>query len=156
MRTGADTSPAGRRVLLVVVWLGGLALAGWLAWCATFQFTGIATEAEIVSTRTEQHRTRKGRRHADTYGIVRYADQTGLPRSTELRLHGDATVGRKIPVRYLPARPEECRHDDFWGIWGLAVMVSGAFALIVGLTWYVERKNRPADPRHNPFAQTPS
>ncbi len=156
MRTDADTSPAGRRVLLVVVWLGGLALAGWLAWCATFQFTGIATEAEIVSTRTEQHRTRKGRRHADTYGIVRYADQTGLPRSTELRLHGDATVGRKIPVRYLPARPEECRHDDFWGIWGLAVMVSGAFALIVGLTWYVERKNRPADPRHNPFAQTPS
>ena len=155
MRTDADTSPAGRRVLLVVVWLGGLALAGWLAWCATFQFTGIATEAEIVSTRTEQHRTRKGRRHADTYGIVRYADQTGLPRSTELRLHGDATVGRKIPVRYLPARPEECRHDDFWGIWGLAVMVSGAFALIVGLTWYVERKNRPADPRHNPFAQTP-
>ena len=156
MRTDADTSPAGRRVLLVVVWLGGLALAGWLAWCATFQFTGIATEAEIVSTRTEQHRTRKGRRHADTYGIVRYADQTGLPRSTELRLHGDATVGRKIPVRYLPARPEECRHDDFWGIWGLAVMVSGAFALIVGLTWYVERKNRPADTRHNPFAQTPS
>jgi len=155
MRTDADTYPTGRRVLLVVVWLGGLALAGWLAWCATFQFTGIATEAEIVSTRTEQHRSRKGRRRTDTYGIVRYTDQTGLPRSMELRLYGNATVGRKIPVRYLPSRPEECRHDDFWGIWGLAVMVSGAFALIVGLTWYVERKKRPADLRHNPFAQTP-
>lgn len=155
MRTDAHTYPAGRRVLLVVVWLGGLALAGWLAWCATFQFTGIATEAEIVSTRTEQHRSRKGRRRTDTYGIVRYTDQTGLPRSMELRLYGNATVGRKIPVRYLPSRPEECRHNDFWGIWGLAVMVSGAFALIVVLTWYVERKNRPADLPHNPFAQTP-
>ena len=155
MRTDAHTYPAGRRVLLVVVWLGGLALAGWLAWCATFQFTGIATEAEIVSTRTEQHRSRKGRRRTDTYGIVRYTDQTGLPRSMELRLYGNATVGRKIPVRYLPSRPEECRHDDFWGIWGLAVMVSGSFALIVVLTWYVERKNRPADLPHNPFAQTP-
>ena len=154
MRTDADTYPAGRRVLLVVVWLGGLALTGWLAWCATMQFAGIATEAEIVSTRTEQHRTRKGRRHTETYGIIRYADQFGQPHSKEMRLYGNATVGRKIPVRYLPSRPDDGRHDDFWGIWGLAVMVSGAFALIVGLTWFVERKNRPADPRRNPFDQT--
>lgn len=154
MRTDAETYPAGRRVLLVVVWLGGLALAGWLAWCATLQFAGIATEAEIVSTRTEQRRTRKGRRHTDTYGIVRYADQTGQPHTAEMRIYGHAAVGRKIPVRYLPSRPDECRHDDFWGIWGLAVMVSGAFALMVGLTWYFERKRRPADPRLDPFDQT--
>ena len=155
MRTDADIYPAGRRVLLVGVWLGGLFLAGWLAWCAKMQFAGIATEAEIVSTRTEQHRTRKGRRHTATYGIIRYADQIGQPHSTEMRLYGKATVGRKIPVRYLPSRPDDCRHDDFWSIWGLAVMLSGVFALIVRVTWYVERKNRPVDPQHNPFAQTP-
>ena len=156
MRDDGETYPARRRVLVAVTWLGVVFLGGWLAWCATLQFAGIPVEAEIISTRTEQHRSRRGRKYSETYGVVRYADQAGKAHTDELQLYGNAAVGRKIPVRYLPSRPDDCRRDDFWGIWGLAVMVSGVFALIVGLIWYVERKRRPIDPRRNPFAQPPS
>jgi len=155
MTPGSDALPRPRAlsVLGMVACLGTVFLGGWLSWCGVLQFAGIATEAEIISTRTEQ-RTRKGRKYADTYGVVRYADQTDQAHTDELQLYGETAVGRKIPVRYLPWRPGDCRHDDFWGIWGLAVMVSGTFALIVGLTWYVERKRGTARARRNPFDRT--
>ena len=154
MGTATQTSPTGRRILAVVAWLGAILLGGWLAGCALFQFAGIATEAEIISTRTEQHRTRRGHPYSNTYGVVRYADQTGRTHTDEVQLYGNANVGRKIAVRYLPARPDVCLRDNYWGIWGFAVMASGIFALAVGLTWYVERKRRPVAPPRNPFDQT--
>lgn len=155
MRTATEPCAAGRPILALVAWPGAILLGGWLAWCALFQFAGITAEAEIISTRTEQHRTRRGRiKYTDTYGIVRYADQTGRTHADEVQLYGNATVGRKIAVRYLAARPDDCRRDNFWGIWGFAVMTSGVFTLVIALIWYVERKRRGGALRHNPFEQT--
>ncbi|NBV53932.1 MAG: DUF3592 domain-containing protein [Verrucomicrobia bacterium] len=125
--------------LAAVTWLGAIFLGGWLFWCAVFQLTGVPTEAEILETHEERRSGRRGRKHTETYGVVRYVDQEGQVRKDKLRLYAGAAPGRKIAVRYLPSQPDTCRQDDFWGIWGLAVMFSGFFALTIGLIRIGER-----------------
>ncbi|MSS98888.1 MAG: DUF3592 domain-containing protein [Opitutales bacterium] len=142
-------APRELSVLGMVAGLGAIFLGGWLAWCAAFQFGGVVTEAEIISTQVE----RRSRRSSTTYAVVRYADQAGKPHADKVLLYVSEAVGSKIAIRYLPSRPDDCYRDDFWGIWGLAVMVSGVFALFVGLMWYVERKRLQNAPRPNPFDQ---
>ena len=144
-----SAAPRELSVLGMVACLGVIFLGGWLAWCATFQFGGVVTEAEIIST--EEY---PSRRSSTTYAVVRYADQAGKPHTDKILLYVSEAVGSKIAIRYLPSRPDDCCRDDFWGIWGLAVMVSGVFALMVGLMWYVEWKRRQKNPRPNPFEQT--
>jgi hypothetical protein len=143
-------APRELSVLGMAACLGTIFLGGWLAWCAVFQFGGVVTEAEIIRTQVE-HRSRGG---STTYAVVRYADQAGKPHADRVLLYASEAVGSKIAIRYHPSRPDGCYRDDFWGIWGLLVMVSGVFALIVGLMWYVERKRLQKNPRVNPFDQT--
>ena len=151
----SPTAPRELSVLGMVACLGAIFLSGWLAWCAAFQFASIPTEAEIISIRTVHHARWKNREAYDSaYGVVRSADEHGKAHEDEVQLYGGESVGQKIPVRYQSSRPDDCYRDDFWGIWGLLVMVSGVFALIVGLMWYVERKRLQKNPRVNPFDQT--
>ena len=140
-------------LLAAITWLGAIFLGGWLVWCAMFQFTGIPTEAEILETHEERRTGRRGRKHTETYGMVRYLDQAGRPHTDKLQLYAGAAPGRKIAVRYLPSQPERCRQDDFWGIWGLAVMFSGFFALTIGLIWLGERMRRERIRQRNAFLQ---
>ena len=142
------TAPRELSVLGMIACLGTIFLGGWLAWCAAFQFGGVATEAEIISTEEQ-----RSRRSSTTYAVVRYADQVGKPHTDKVLLYVSEAVGSTIAIRYLPSRPDDCCRDDFWGIWGLAGMVSGVFALMVGLMWYVERKRRQKNQRQNPFDQ---
>lgn len=152
-----DTSdmPEGRPPWLgIITWLGVFFFGGWLVWCAFFQFGSVATDAEIIETRTEHRRTKRGRKTSEVHGVVRYADQAGIPHTDEVQLYGLTDKGRKIAVRYLPSRPDDCRRDDFWDIWGLSVMASGVFTLTVGLMWIAERRLNPRRPAENPFRQT--
>ena len=155
MRTDSATPSGESNVFAVIAWLAATFLGGWLAWCAYFQLAGVPVDAEITSLRVEQHRSRRGRKTTHTYGIVRYADQTGKMHTDEVELYGHPVVGRKTPVRYLPSRPDDCRRDDFWEIWGLAVMISGFFALFLGLIWIGKWARRNRDEPRNPF-QPPS
>ncbi|MEN9536514.1 MAG: hypothetical protein RLZZ178_511 [Verrucomicrobiota bacterium] len=151
MRNEPDATSARPQVLGAVTWLGVIFLSGWLAWCAAFQFAGVTSEAEVISTHEERRRRKRGRDYYETYGVVRYADQKRQPHTDKYRLYAGEAVGSKIRVRYLPSRPDDGRRDDFWGIWGLSVMVSGVFALIIGLIWLdVLRRRRKASPG-NPF-----
>lgn len=144
--------PRELSVLGMVACIGAVFFGSWLIWCGAFQFAGAATEAEIVRTRTVQ-RSRKGRRYVETYGVVRYADQAGQVHTDEVQLYGETSVGRKIAVRYLPHRPDDIRRDEFWDIWGLAVLSTGVFAALIGLTWFVERRRLIAASRPDPFDQ---
>jgi hypothetical protein len=150
-----SAAPRELSLLGMVACLGTIFLGGWLAWCAAFQFASIPTEAELIRTRAVHYARSKERKAYDsTYGIVRYTDAQGKTHEDEVGLYGGEIIGHKISVRYHPSRPDDCYRDGFWGIWGLVVMVSGVFALIVGLTWYFERKRLPKNPHFNPFDQT--
>jgi hypothetical protein len=137
---GTDASASFRRLFpAVITWSVGIFLCAWLSWCALFQFLGVTTEAEII--RTQEEKTSFGRRRwtrTVITGVVRYVDDEGRTHSKKVRLAGEATVGQKVPVRYLRSRPDECRRDDFWGIWGYSVLAAAIFIVIVnptGLGW---------------------
>ena len=153
MRDDSTKTTSRPQLLGVVTWLGVVFLGGWLAWCAAFQFAGVSTEAEVISTHVEWQRRKQGRSYPETYGEVRYADQEGRLHTDKVQLFGGEAVASKFGIRYLPSRPDDCRRDDFPGIWGLSVMASGVFTLIIGLIWLdVLRRKRKTAPR-NPFQQ---
>lgn len=129
-------------VLPVITWLGVILFGGWLGWCAVFQFTSIPVEAEIVRTYEEKHRGRRGRTYTNTVGVVRYVDRDGRAQTDKLTMPAGAAAGGKIAVRYLPSQPDQCRQDSFWGIWGLAVLFGGIFALMIILVWFGQRTMR--------------
>jgi len=145
--------PTGKLIAFAAV--GMCFFGGWLGWCATIQFAGVQAQAEIVETYEKRHRRKRGRSYAETYGVVRCIDQEGRAHTDEVRLNGGEVRGHKIPVRYLPSRPEDIRRDEFWDIWGLAVLSGGVFALIVFLIWLAEGFRRQGAP-NDPFGQRPS
>lgn len=129
-------------VLTAITWLGVILFGGWLIWCAVYRFAGIPVEAEIVRTYEEHRRGRHGQKYTNTYGVVRYFDQNGRAQTDKLLVPAGTAPGRKIGVRYLPSQPDQCRRDSFWGIWGLASLSSGFFALFIGLAWFEQRTLR--------------
>ena len=135
----------------IVNLVGAIVLGLWLAWCATFQFLSVSTEAEIVGTSQEQRTGRWGRKFTLTYGEVRYFDQEGKAHTDKVQLFGRPEDGRRIPVRYLPSSPDDCRSDTFWGIWGLSVFMTGFFVVTANLPslrkrWRVRRATRRKPP----------
>ncbi len=152
----AASPPRAPSVLGMVACLGALFFAGWLAWCAAFQFGGVATEAEVTRTYQQRRQPKRGKSYLTTYGVIRYADQEGRPHTDEIQLRLNETVGSKIPVRYFSSRPHDSRRDDFWDIWGLATIMAGIFALTIGLIWLAERRRGRQTSARNPFQPTPS
>ena len=143
---GAKLRRVRAGTLIAFACVGVLFFGGWLAWCATIQFAGVQAQAEIVETYEKRHRRKRGRSYTETYGIVRCIDQEGRPHTDEVRLNGGEARGHEIPVRYLPSRPDDIRRDEFWDIWGLAVLSGGVFALIIFLIWLAEGFRRHEAP----------
>ena len=128
-------TPFQRRYLAIIFILMAI-----LALAASWKFAAGSMQFVTAGVRTKATVTKMAVRADEPdvqYPLLTYRDETGkehtVPRSSN-NYPARAKVGAAFPIRYLKARPEECRFDNFRTLWRTAskgVFIS-LFNLVVG------------------------